>query len=382
MKPSAKRITAIIFFVALFLFVAPWYYRMILLLLAVTVFWRKSIRQWMTSHNHHRLYPIVVTILVVGVLLFMPKPYSFGRVKLYYQDTQGKRTHAPLLQCVCNALLPEEEIMNVCMHTTVLGKYVGYSSKLYGESYSKHYAPKGMGQQCIDAVVRHGHIFKFYAPYSALDRNLNTPMSGTYAQVFYQMGIQKSHSVYVIRPKHYDSSKTYPLVVFCHGYLGNWQFYNGIWRDLENCIVLSIGTDDLSGIFHNKEIDDIFTRQIPFLQSLGYKIDMAQLHLIGLSNGGSACRIAYERHGNKFKSISCISDQSSLRPDPNSKRKCMVNLLGGDDCSAFPKYAKTYKAMGMDAACYYEPKDNHFFAITHRKEMIAFLNKRMNNTVK
>ncbi len=49
MKVSAKRITAIIFFVAFFLFVATWYYRMIFLLLAVTAFWRKSIRQWMTS---------------------------------------------------------------------------------------------------------------------------------------------------------------------------------------------------------------------------------------------------------------------------------------------------------------------------------------------
>ncbi|MCI5680889.1 MAG: hypothetical protein MR293_02800 [Bacteroidales bacterium] len=124
MKVSAKRITAIIFFLAFFLFVATWYYRMILLLLAVTVFWRKSIRQWMTFHNHPRLYPIVVAILVVEVLLFMPKPDSFGRVKLYYQDEQGKRTHAPLLQCVCNAILPEEEIMNVGMHATVLGKYL------------------------------------------------------------------------------------------------------------------------------------------------------------------------------------------------------------------------------------------------------------------
>lgn len=381
MKVSAKRIIAIILFVAFFLFVATWYYRMILLLLAVTVFWRKSIRQWMTSHNHPRLYAIVVAILVVEVLLFMPKPYSFGRVKLYYQDEQGKRTHAPLLQCVCNALLPEEEIMNVGMHATLLGKYVGYSSKLYGESYSEYYAPKGMGQQCIDAAVRHGHIFEFYAPYSALERNFNTPMSGTYAQAFYQKGIQKSHSVYVIRPKHYDSSKTYPLVVFCHGDLGNWQLYNGIWRDLENCIVLSIGTDDWSGKFHKKEIDGIFTRQIPFLQSLGYKIDMDQLHLIGLSNGGSACRIAYERHGNKFKSISGISAVPSPNPDAG-KRKCMVNLLGGNDCSIYPQYEKQYKAMGMDAACYYEPKDNHFFAVNHRKEMIAFLNKRMNNTVK
>ena len=29
--------------------------------------------------------------------------------------------------------------------------------------------------------------------------------------------------------------------VFCHGYLGNWQLYQGIWKDLNNCIVLSIG---------------------------------------------------------------------------------------------------------------------------------------------
>lgn len=380
MKVSAKRITAIIFFVAFFLFVATWYYRMILLLLAVTVFWRKSIRQWMTSHNHPRLYPIVVAILVVEVLLFMPKPYSFGRVKLYYQDEQGKRTHAPLLQCVCNALLPEEEIMNVCMHATLLGKYVGYSSKLYGEPYSKFYGPNGMGQQCIDAAVRRSHIFEFYAPYSALERNLNTPMSGVYAQAFYKYGIEKSHSVYVIRPKHYDRSKTYPLVVFCHGYLGNWQLYNGIWRDLENCVVLSIGTDDLSGQFKDKDIRGIFKKQIPFLESLGYKIDMQQLHLIGLSSGGSACRKAYNLYGNQFKSITAISTYRFYTDQ--GKRKCMVNLLGGNDCTRYIQNEKQYKAMGMDVALYYEKKDNHFFAITHRKEMIAFLNKRMNNTVK
>lgn len=367
MKVSAKRITAIIFFVAFFLFVATWYYRMILLLLAVTVFWRKSIRQWMTSHKHPRLYPIVVAILVVEVLLFMPKPDSFGRVKLYYQDEQGKRTHAPLLQCVCNAILPEEEIMNVGMHATVLGKYLPQN---HVGKITTFFAPQ----------VLSSHIPNFYAPYSALERNLNTPMSGTYAQVFYQEGIQKSHSVYVIRPKHYDSSKTYPLVVFCHGYLGNWQLYNGIWRDLGNCIVLSIGTDDLSGRFHKKEIDSIFTRQIPFLQSLGYKIDMHQLHLIGISNGGSACNVAYNQYGDKFKSISAISAISFYTG--KGKRKCMVNLLGGKDCVNYIENEKQYKAMGMDVACYYEKEDNHFFAINHRKEMIAFLNKRMNNTVK
>lgn len=56
-------------------------------------------------------------------------------------------------------------------------------------------------------------------------------------------------TVKTITTKRYDSSKSYPLVVFCHGFLGNWQLYSGIWRDLDNCIVLSIGTDNLSGIF-------------------------------------------------------------------------------------------------------------------------------------
>lgn len=356
MKVSAKRIIAIILFVAFFLFVATWYYRMILLLLAVTVFWRKSIRQWMTSHTP-RLYPVVVAVLVVAVLLFMPKPYSFGRVKLYYQDEQGQRTHAPLLQCACNALLPKEEIMNIGMHCAFVGSRIVQRNDFFGSRVSN-----------------------FYAPYSALEQNLNTTMSGIYAQAFCEFGVQKSRSVYVICPKHYDHNKTYPLVVFCHGYLGNWQLYNGIWRDLENCIVLSIGTNDLSGIFHDREIGSIFTQQIPFLESLGYKIDMDQLHLIGLSNGGSACNVAYNQYGDKFKSISAISTISFYTG--KGKRKCMVNLLGGKDCANYIENEKQYKAMGMDVACYYEKEDNHFFAINHRKEMIAFLNKRMNNTVK
>lgn len=187
-------------------------------------------------------------------------------------------------------------------------------------------------------------------------------------------------TVKTITTKRYDSSKSYPLVVFCHGFLGNWQLYSGIWRDLDNCIVLSIGTDNLSGIFRDKDIKGIFTKQIPFLESLGYKIDSSQMHLIGLSNGYSACCVAYNGYGNKFRSITAISTGSFYTGA--GKRTCQINLLGGDDCCGFPVTAKRYQELGMDAACYCEPTDNHFFAVNHRKQMINFLNERLNCTVK
>lgn len=373
MRHSTKQILAIILFVALFLFVATWYYRSILTLLVVTVFLRKSIRQWLSEHvNNRYAYHSIVLALVLVIGLLMPKPYNFGRVKLYYQDEQGVRTSAPMLQVVCNAIFPEEEIMNIGIHGAVIG---GYLMELIPKMKLNNRFVKMAQHDFL-----HGRIYNFYASANALERNLNTPMSGVYAQAFTQLGIQKSHSVYVIRPKHYDSSKSYPLVVFCHGFLGNWQLYSGIWRDLDNCIVLSIGTDNLSGIFRDKDIKGIFTKQIPFLESLGYKIDRSQMHLIGLSNGYSACCVAYNGYGNKFRSITAISTGSFYTGA--GKRTCQINLLGGDDCCGFPVTAKRYQELGMDAACYCEPTDNHFFAVNHRKQMINFLNERLKCTVK
>jgi len=90
------------------------------------------------------------------------------------------------------------------------------------------------------------------------------------------------------KPTHYNKSKTYPLIVFCHGYLGNWKLYQGILGDFDNAIVLNIGTTDLSGIFNQSDIGRIFSFYIPALERMGYKIDHKQLHLVGLSNGGSA----------------------------------------------------------------------------------------------
>ena len=60
---------------------------------------------------------------------------------------------------------------------------------------------------------------------------------------------------------------------FCHGFLGNCKYYQGLLNELENCFVMSIATDSWDGIFTNDDLNSIFNIQLPFLQKMGYQID-------------------------------------------------------------------------------------------------------------
>ena len=105
---------------------------------------------------------------------------------------------------------------------------------------------------------------------------------------------------YITKPQHYTSSKKYPVVLFAHGYLGSWELYQGLFSSLKNCFVVSIATRNLSGIFSHEDINRIFKFYLPMLKKEGYSIDESRLHLIGLSNGGSASKIALRNFDNKI----------------------------------------------------------------------------------
>ena len=98
--------------------------------------------------------------------------------------------------------------------------------------------------------------------------------------------------VYITKPSGYDETKKYPVVFFAHGYLGSWELYQGLFSRLNDCFVVSIGTRDMSGIFSYQDINKVFTKYLPLLQAEGYGVDESRLHLVGLSNGGSASNVA------------------------------------------------------------------------------------------
>ena len=344
--------------ITLFLLLASWFYRIIVLMMLARV-WRerlKALRPW--------AYKVAMWGMVIGLFITLPR-YRYDtndRVRLIYQDKEGNPKLPPVSHWGFNALLPEEEICNVgIIAGALLPDFVPIGGWILKD---------------FRRDLASGKIWNFYAPFHKLNWSLEFPMSGTTAQLFYEAGIDKEQSVYVIRPKNYDAEKKYPVVFFMHGYLGNWKLYNDIFRDLDNCIVMCVGTKNLSGIFTHKDIKALFTRQIPFLEKLGFKPDKESLHIIGLSNGGSASNVAYQDFSKHFKSITYISTGIHHTYPINSK----IILIGGTQdpsSTSMPGAYRKIKEQSGKVEKYWESDEGHFVLVNDRDEIINFLNDKM-----
>ena len=343
--------------------VTTFFYKTILLMLLFLV-WKKQVFEklpsWMVRYGMKPYWAVFVICIWVAMPRY--RIYSGDRVRLVYLDEEGNAKHPPLGQYLVNTLLPEEEVMNMGVHNYAsLAKQMGIGGPI---------------MQQVEGDKANGKIHNYYAPYRHL--GLENPMSGVYVQAFNQFLGGNGRAVYICSPKDWSKDKAYPLVVFCHGFLGNWQLYQGIWMDLNNCIVLSIGTHDWSGIFCKDDIDKIFTFYIPALERMDYQIDKQQLHLMGLSNGGSAINAAmHSRHASDFKSITSIScNLKGLRKVP-----CKVNLIGGGEDNSsrlMPSQAAKLRTMGVDVGLFFDPEENHFILVNQREKILSFLKQRMN----
>lgn len=339
---------------------ATTFYKTICMMLIVAV-WHKTLRDKLPPSAKRWGMKAVWLCLVLVLWTAMPRYriHSGDRVRLVYlkeDDTGFIAKHPPLAQYVLNTLLPEEEIVNVGIMAARLKCLPFLSGRLSQE---------------LDHDIAAGKRGNFFSPFDNL--GWENPMSGVYAQAFNDVLGGHDRAAYIIAPKHYDKDKAYPLVVFCHGYLGNWQLYQGIWKDLDNCIVLSICTRGLSGIFTQEDIGYIFSHYIPYLEQEGYRIDRDRRHLIGLSNGGSAIIATMNsQYAKQFKSITTIScNLEGLRRVP-----CRVNLIGGGrDASSnrMPAQCRQLKSMGVDARLFYDEDETHYVLVNRRKDIIEFL---------
>lgn len=362
-----KRIILTILLVLAFLYFATLFYKVIIVMLLVTV-WKNKIRENLPGRVNPWGMKAIWICLALTLWVAMPRYriHSGDRVRLVYLDEQGNARHAPLLHYAANTLLPEEEVVNFGITNLRLVRPVLQIFKM------------NLGTTFINQAVddfKAGKLTNFFKPYRRL--GLENPMSGVYPQFFNQCLGGDSRAVYICDPKGGKVANEYPLVVFCHGYLGNWQLYQGIWKDLEDCIVLSIGTKDLRGIFSQSDIKSIFDFYIPALERMGYSIDKDQIHLMGLSNGGSAVSVAmHSPFARKFRSLTSIScNIDNLRSVP-----CQVNLIGGGkDASAnrMPSECRQLKSLGVDAALYFDETENHYILVNQREGILTFLKERM-----
>lgn len=364
--PIKKILISVLLIIAWSLF-ATLFYKTIMAMLLFTV-WRSSIMNHLPQPAQRKYATRIVWLgLIICLWVSMPRYRINGgdRVRLIYFDSKGNPKHPPLAQYLLSTFVPEEEIMNFTLKSinlvspTIL-RFTGIGSSLTRQ---------------VQADSKEGRLGNFSRPYDLL--GLDNPISGVYPQVFNSQLGTSYRTVYVITPKHYDSKRKYPLVVFCHGYLGNWQLYQGIWKQLDDCIVLSIGTRGLDGIFSQSDINEIFSYYMSSIERMGYGIDHHQLHLMGLSNGGTAIIAAmHSRHAKDFKSITSIScNLEGLHKVP-----CQVNLIGGgkdpSSCRMLEQY-RQLKRMGVDANLYFDEADNHFILVNQRDKIIEFLKSKV-----
>lgn len=362
-----RKILSIVLIILATLVFATWQYRLacVLLLVIINRQWLKS-RPWMMRWQHS--YRALVWALGLAIFIAIPNYFQRGRTQLLYVDDEGGRTHTPLPVYLANVLLPEEEAVNFAIKASA-----------FVPSAWLRPVFKNLGSRFIDDLrvdFWKGKAFSFFTPYNRLSLQGSNPGSLAYAQACNEWFGTDYDGIYVTRPRHYDSDRQYPVVFFAHGYLGSWELYQGIFSDLDDCFVVSFGTHDLSGLFSNNDINRIFTTYLPLLKKEGYSIDENRLHLIGLSNGGSAANIALGGYSNRFRSITFLS--TGCHVTHRSAAKVLL-VGGGKDISTatMPATAQRLKHNGTSVALFFDPEETHYIMVHQRRKIVDFLNSEM-----
>ena len=341
---------------------ATWQYRLLCLLFAVIIN-----RKWILGRSP-KWYRWAIGGLAIAVFIAIPNYFQRGRTQLLYLDSNGERISTPLPVYLINAVLPEEELMNAGMKATAI---------LPPASLSPVF--RNLGSRFIRDAQHdfwNGMPLTFYAPYNVLSLQGSNPGSFAIAQAMNETVGTNYDGIYITKPQHYDTSKHYPVVFFAHGYLGSWELYQGLFSRLENCFVVSIGTRDLSGIFGYNDINKVFTKYLPMLKDEGYSVDDSRLHLIGLSNGGTASNVALRSFSNRFETITYIS--TSCDVIKHSKAKVIL-FGGGQDASSagLPRAEKQLRRCSTKTALMFDESENHYMMVHQADGMLDFLNKEM-----
>jgi predicted esterase len=109
------------------------------------------------------------------------------------------------------------------------------------------------------------------------------------------------------------------------------------------------------------------------------KADKENLHIIGLSNGGSAVNVAYNSFSRKFKTITFISTGIHQTHPISSK----VLLIGGGkdgSASSMPSVYNRLKCNGAKVDKYWQEDEGHFIFVNDREEIVDFLNTNIQSS--
>ncbi len=337
-----------------------------LIVLFIGWLWRRELKQLLAKWRY--AYPTVWTVAVAVTLLLMPRPFTLSgdRTCLIHFKSNGERISTPLHHWVANLVVPEE---TMCA-AGCFGGFLPINAVLNALGFH------GGENNSILQNYRHdalrGHMFGIGSCY----RRAGAAMSGIHTQFFNSLFGEDIRSVQIVKPKHFDKNKEYPVIFFAHGYLGNWKLYRGLLEGIDDHIIMFIGTENLSGIFTRRHINEIKTLFLPMLTEMGYKVDNNSISLMGLSNGGSAIDEAYASQPNNFKNLIYVS--TGVNHSGRTQAKVMIIGGGLDHCAPSMKNGMAnLKSKGQKSAFCFNEEDTHLKLISDMDNIQDFLKREL-----
>jgi pimeloyl-ACP methyl ester carboxylesterase len=168
----------------------------------------------------------------------------------------------------------------------------------------------------------------FIVPYRQLEWKGNPPHNVPF-QLLKGIGWYRNIDHYFLHIPEGKKPEDCEIIVFCHGYSGNWLLYSELFAENTDAIIIAVETSDFNGHFDKRTMDGIINTILPHtMKRIG--ITNRKAHLVGLSNGGSAINTALRNYPALFKTYTIIS--ASLYTSPKIKSKTHI-IYGSNDLS-------------------------------------------------
>ncbi|MFM7022209.1 MAG: hypothetical protein ACKOXB_04465 [Flavobacteriales bacterium] len=286
--------------------------------------------------------------LLFLILFFPSRSISEESPMTFFLDEKGNRVEEPLSSYLCNFITEADVVRISSFYSAILPVPAGgviaeewLEMNVYDNVFLHEYE-RSMEKPCVSQIT----------PFQALqDAGFYKGMRHFYCYV----------------PDHLPNAKPMRVVVFLHGYMGNFQFYQNYFRSLENTVVLTPSTDDLNGKWKASDINDILRIYLPLVNKR-VKIDFKNVHLMGLSNGGSGVNAAINTYPSSFRSFTFIS----AYPEAFTPKRIRI-ICGMKD--SFAAQNREYLKEHPSVQHLFFKNERHFALLNKKEEILKFLSK-------
>jgi hypothetical protein len=303
------QILRIFFLIAIILFFVSWHIKIIFVYILFMV-----LRRHIPSHNENKkiINRGMFILFFTSFLFVFPNRTSDSDdyiQSIYFDINTSNKIKAPFIPYLFN-FIGEGDLMAI----------VSLASYFTPENYLKGSAVGDIIKYNKNTYFVNNNFHRFYRKMEPK----KTPPHNIPFQIMQDMGYYNNISHYYLHVPNTKNLQDKEVIVFCHGYAGNWLLYPELFAKYTNAIIIAVETPSFSGYFSKKTMTNIINRVLPHAyEQVG--ISYKKPHLAGLSNGGSAINTSIISYANKFKSFTILS--ASLKNTPRTNLK--VNIIYG-----------------------------------------------------